>query len=82
MTMDQLLFSMGGISISIISYFLKKTLNELEKVKGVAYETKNKVAVIENDYLNKIDTLNQRINLLHVSIEKLTDKIDKLSEKI
>jgi peptidoglycan hydrolase CwlO-like protein len=78
MTIEQLLFMLGGVSISIISYFLKKTLNELEKVKVVAYETRSKVAVLENDYLNKIDRLNEKISKLNDSIDKLTEKIEKI----
>lgn len=72
----------GGIMLSIIGFFLKRTMEELKEVKGVAYDTRAKVQVLENDYLNKIDTLNHRIDMLYNSIEKLTDKIDELNKRM
>lgn len=82
MTIEELLFMLGGISISIISYFLKKTLNELEKVKSVAYDTQSKVAVLERDYTNKIDALNEKFDDLKEVIRDLTLEIKELNKKI
>lgn len=79
---EQLLFAMGGISISIIGYFLKRTLNELEKVKVVAYESKNRLNVIEVDYLNKINTLNEKFDDLKDVIKDLTIEIKELNKKM
>ena len=82
MTIEQLLFALGGISISVIGYFLKKTLNELEKIKVVAYETKNKVAVMENDYMNKINVLNDKFDDLKEVIKDLTIEIKQLNQRM
>jgi len=75
---EQLLFVLGGVSISIIGYFLKKTLDELEKVKTITYENKNKLSVIENDYLNKVANLNDRFDLLYAAMKDLTNEIKEL----
>jgi len=75
---EQLLFILGGVSISIIGYFLKKTLDELDKVKTVTYENKNKLSVIENDYLNKVANLNDRFDLLYAAMKDLTNEIKEL----
>jgi peptidoglycan hydrolase CwlO-like protein len=82
MEMIDLLTVIGGLMLSVIGYFLKRTMDELKEIKTVTYESQTKIKVLENDYVNKIDSLNQRIDMLYNSIEKLTDKIEKLSSKI
>lgn len=79
---NEILVLIGGVSISVIGYFLKSTMDEIKKIKEVAYQTKTKVEVMEADYINKITNLNQKFDLLYNAIEKLTDKIEKLNEKI
>lgn len=78
---EQLLFILGGISISVIGYFLKKTLDELEKVKVISYENKNRLSVIENDYLNKVANLNDRFDLLYDAMKDLTNEIKELNKR-
>ena len=78
---EQLLFILGGVSISIIGYFLKKTLDELEKVKTISYENKNRLSVIENDYLNKVANLNDRFDLLYDAMKDLTNEIKELNRR-
>ena len=80
--MIDLLTLIGGLMLSVIGYFLKRTMDELKEIKTITYESQTKIKVLENDYVNKIDSLNQRIDMLYNSIEKLTDKIEKLSDKI
>ena len=82
MEMIDLLTVIGGLMLSVIGYFLKRTMDELKEIKTITYESQTKIKVLENDYVNKIDSLNQRIDMLYNSIEKLTDKIEKLSDKI
>jgi len=79
---EQLLFILGGVSISIIGYFLKRTLDELEKVKTITYENKNKLSVIEVDYLNKINTLNDKFDDLKEVMKDLTMEIKALNNKM
>jgi peptidoglycan hydrolase CwlO-like protein len=81
MYLQEMLIFLGGLSISIIGYFLRSSMNELKEVKKVAYNNLTKLQVIENDYLNKIDSLNNRIELLYKAIDKLSDKIDHLDIK-
>jgi hypothetical protein len=79
---NELLFALGGLSISVIGYFLRGALAEVKQVKEIAYQTKLKVEVLENDYLNKITALNEKIALLHDSISKLNDNIMNLNNRI
>lgn len=76
---EQGLFILGGVSISVIGYFLKKTLDEIEKVKEVAYENRNRLGMLEVDYLNKINGLNARFDDLKDSIRDLTTEIKALN---
>lgn len=78
----ELLTLIGGLGISIISYFLKQTMDDLKKVKEVAYETKTKVEVLETEYMNKIERLNEKFDMLYNAIEKLSDKIENLQKVI
>jgi peptidoglycan hydrolase CwlO-like protein len=82
MNIEQLLFALGGVSISIISFFLKRTLNELEKVKEVTYDTKNRLNVLENDYTNKVHQLNDKIDGLQEVIKELTIELKEFNKKI
>jgi peptidoglycan hydrolase CwlO-like protein len=82
MEMIDLLTVIGGLMLSVIGYFLKRTMDELKEIKMITQDNQTKIKVLENDYVNKIDSLNQRIDMLYNSIEKLTDKIEKLSNKI
>ena len=82
MTIEQLLFALGGVSISIISFFLKRTLNELEKIKEVAYDTKNRLNVLENDYTNKVHQLNEKIDDLQEVIKELTHELKTFNKEI
>lgn len=82
MSIEQLLFGLGAISMSVITYFLKKTLDELDRVKTVAYENKNKINIIENDYVNKINSLNEKFDDLKICLKDLTLEIKELNKKM
>jgi peptidoglycan hydrolase CwlO-like protein len=82
MMIEQLLFALGGLSISIIGYFLKQSLNDIKSVKEVVYENKSKLSVLENDYMNKINRLNEKFDMLAENIKDLTEEIKSLNNKI
>ena len=69
----------GGLSISIIGYFLKQTMADLKSVKEISYDTKAKLSVLENDYINKIAQLNNKFDILNESIKELTKEIKNIS---
>lgn len=80
--MIDLLTLIGGVMMATIGYFLKRTMDELKEIKLLAYENRTKIKVLETDYINKIDSLNQRMDLLYKGIEKLTEKIELLNNNI
>ena len=77
-----LLTSIGGLVVSVISYFLKRTMDELKEIKLLAYSTSTKVKVLENDYVNKVQQLNDKFDLLAESLRELNKNIEKLNDKI
>jgi hypothetical protein len=76
-----LLTFIGGLSISIIGYFLRQTMADLRSVKEIAYDTKSKLSVLENDYINKIAQLNNKFDILNESIKELTKEIKNINRK-
>lgn len=76
-----LLTFIGGLSISIIGYFLRQTMADLRSVKEIAYDTKSKLSVLENDYINKIEQLNSKFDMLNESIKELTKEIKNINRK-
>jgi uncharacterized protein YeeX (DUF496 family) len=77
-----ILTTIGGLMLAVIGYFLRNTMEDLKHVKEVTYETKNKVAVMENDYINKIDNLNVKFDLLAENLRELNSSIKELNNKI
>lgn len=71
----------GGLSISIIGYFLRQTMADLRSVKEISYDTKAKLSVLENDYINKIAQLNNKFDVLNESIKELTREIKNINRK-
>lgn len=82
MTVAELLLALGGISISIIGYYLKTTLNELRDVKNIANENRTKIEVMEVDYLNKVNNLNDKFDRLFDAVRDLTIEIKILNKEL
>lgn len=82
MTVDQLLLMMGGVSLTVIGYFLKQTLNEIKVLKQDSIELTKKVAVIESDYLNKTNNLNEKFDNLYDAMKDLTNEIKDLTREL
>ena len=72
----------GGVMLAMIGYFLKRTMDELKEIKNVAYQNKNKISVMENDYINKINALNDKFDLLADNIKELTREIKNLNGRL
>lgn len=70
----------GGIGV--IVYFLKQTMDDLRKVKDLSYDNRNKLSVIENDYLNKHNHLSEKFDELYGAVKDLTVEIKSLTKEI
>jgi len=68
----------GGIMLSIIGYFLKRTMDELKEIKIVAYKNQNEINLMKND--NK--HLTDNIDKLYKAVQDLTNEIKELNKRI
>ena len=82
MGLEQLFLAAVGFLLSIVSYFLKTTIDELKEVKNITYENKTKIQMVEVDYLNKLEHHNQKITDLNVTMKDLILEIKALRDKI
>jgi len=71
-----------GIIISIIGYFLKRTMAEQDKTKELGIKTATELEVLKTDHLNKHEHLSDKFDDLKDSIVILTREIKELTAKI
>jgi peptidoglycan hydrolase CwlO-like protein len=81
MDLINILTFIGGVMLSIISYFLKQTMDELKAVKTLSYDTKNKLDILSNDHTNKYDNLTEKMSELKEVISDLTKEIKNLNKR-
>ena len=81
MNIYELLVAIGGIMLSIVSYFLKSTMDDLKSVKLLSYETKNKLDILQNDHINKHATLTDKFDELKQALNELTKELKELNKK-
>jgi peptidoglycan hydrolase CwlO-like protein len=82
MEMINILTMVGGVMLGIISYFLKRTMDELKEVKNMAYDNSNKIAVLQVDYKNKIDNITEKFDELKQTMSELIKEIKELNQRI
>jgi hypothetical protein len=73
-----ILTGIGGLMLSVIGYFLKRTMDELKEIKQVAYSNKRDVDVLKNDHGHLVDNFDK----LYDSIKELTTEIKELNKRI
>lgn len=78
----EILTLIGGIMLSVIGYFLKNTMDDLKSVKLMSFETKNKLALLENDHLNKYANLSDKFDELKTAMIELTKEIKELNKRV
>lgn len=82
MDFNQFLVLIGGISVSVIGYFLRNAMSELKEVKEISYTNRSKIDLLEKEYMLKIERLNEKVEMLYEVIDRLSRNVEKLSEKI
>lgn len=84
--MDQLLYWIGGIIVLIISYFLKKSVNDNEKsqdrimgeveiLRKDISNNKDRIILLENNHIHLTD----KFDLLYDAVKELTKEIKSLN---
>ncbi len=84
MTMDMMTVIMfiGGIMTTIISWFLKQTMNELKEVKVLANTTSTKLEVLQRDHDLQVQYLGERMDDLYDALKDLTSEIKELNKNL
>lgn len=82
MEMINILTFIGGLMLAVIGYFLKETMNDLKNVKVTSFETKNKLALLENDSINKYNNLSEKFDGLKDALIDLTKEIKELNKRV
>ena len=81
MQMEILTF-IGGVMLAIITYFLKRTMDDLTKVKETTYDNKTQIDILKVDYKNKIDHLTDKFDELKLTMSELIKEIKELNKRI
>lgn len=71
-----------GVAVTVIGYFLKRTMDQLDKTTARGYQTANELKVLQNTFELKHENLGQHMEKLSHSMEKLSDKIDMLTDTV
>ncbi len=77
-----LLTVIGGVMLSIIGYFLKKTMDDLRSVKEMSYDNRSKIELLQNDYNNKYNNLSEKFDELKLTMNELIKEIKALNQRI
>jgi hypothetical protein len=68
----------AGIIIGIISYFLNRTIAELDKVKANSENNTIRISLVENNHTHLTD----KFDLLYDAVRDLTQEIKNLNVRL
>lgn len=72
----------GAILVAVISYFLKKTMDDLKETAKLSVENKSEISILKTDYKNKIDFFTEKFDELKTTISELIKEIKELNKRI
>lgn len=78
----ELIGVVGGCMIAIISYFLKRTMDEIKEVKDISFTTKSRVDVLESKSFLENQHLNEKFDNLSSTMKDLTSEIKSLRTEL
>lgn len=80
MSMNELLTLTGGVMLSIISYFLKQTMDDLKETKLMSFNTKSQLEILKNDHENKYEAMTEKFDELRLALRELTKEVSNLNK--
>jgi uncharacterized coiled-coil DUF342 family protein len=80
--MNYLIEIIIGCAVTLIGYFLKRTMDQLDKTTAQCYKNENNIKILSNTFDLKHESLGKQMEKLTNSLDKLTDKIDTLHEAV
>lgn len=79
----------GGLLIAIIGFFLKRTMNDMDrvvddlvKVRNEVYINKSRMDVMEKEYILKHEHLGEKFDELHDAVKDLIIEIKSLTQEL
>jgi uncharacterized protein YoxC len=80
--MNYLIEIIIGLGMTIIGYFLKRTMDQLDKTTANCYKNENNIKILTNTFELKHDSLGKQMEKLTHSLDKLSDKIETLNDAV
>jgi hypothetical protein len=91
--MVQVVYLGGGVVVTIISYFLKSTIqefkenkkdfeSEIEKLREMCISNTNNLLVLKNDHENKYQHLNSKLDELYSMLKDLIIEVKDINRRI
>ena len=80
--MEQIVIYIGGVLITIIGFFLKKSLDDIKSLKDLSYRTERELEVLKTDYVNKHRRLEEKFDDLYSAVKDLTLEIKSLNTQL
>lgn len=80
--MNYLIEIIGGIIMAFIGYFLKRTMDQLDKTTAQCYKNENSLRILSNTFELKHENLGKQMEKLTESLDKLTNKIEMLNDAV
>ena len=83
---EQVVYFIGSVVISVLGYFLKGTMDdvkfmkkEIEMVKTDNVKQQGEINMLRQDHMNKINSLDDKIDELKETLKELTKEIKSLN---
>jgi len=80
--MNEIFYTIGGILVSVISYFLKKTMDKLSDVEKLSNENKNQIDLLKVEHKLEMKGLTEKFDELKHAVNELIKEIKELNKRI
>lgn len=80
--MNEIFYTIGGLLVSVIAYFLKKTMDQLTNVEKQTNENKNQIDLLKIEHKLEIKSLTEKFDELKVAVTDLIKEIKELNKRI
>jgi len=80
--MNEIFYIIGGLLVSVIAYFLKKTMDQLTGVERQTNENKNQIDLLKIEHKLEMKSLTEKFHELRVAVTDLIKEIKELNKRI
>lgn len=80
--MNEIFYTIGGLLVSVIAFFLKKTMDQLANVERQTNENKSQIDLLRIEHKLEIKSLTEKFDELKVAVTDLIKEIKELNKRI